>query len=183
MSRSTSFKVEGIDALNKMFKALPNELKDSEVRRYLRFEAAPLASAIKRNMGSETGNLKKSVKVRSGKNKPDAVDVWVGVQNRNRLASHWHLYAFGTGERNIDSYKTSPSVRGRLKTDTSGNRGLTLKMSNGYAFVYRTGKMPANNVVDKVAANKETMVAQRTVKQIARFNEKTMKRLLAKYSI
>lgn len=183
MAAPFSFKAQGLDKLAKFWKQLPNEIKDKEVQTALKWQGNLVGRAIKQEIGTHTGNLKKSVGVRAGKRKVDVIDVWIGVQNRKRKASHWHLYAFGTEERMINSYKTSPSVRARLKTNEAGQMGIILKMSNGYAFVTSTGKMPAHEPVTKVANNMGQVTANRTAKQINTYIGKRIERMTAKYGL
>jgi HK97 gp10 family phage protein len=180
---STSFRLDGIDQLNQVFKQLPNQIKDREVRSFLRYEAGIFVRAIKGQIPQHTGNLRKSVGIKAGKTKPDAIDIFVGIQNTRGSANHWHLYAFGTDTRQIDSYKTSPKTRQKL-VESDGTRGIRLQLKGGnFAFVHQTGVMPANPVVERVFDNKGQYVAARTVKQYDRYLKRKLEQLTKKYGL
>jgi hypothetical protein len=134
----------GIAELNKVLKELPNAMKDKEARAEMRRQYRPVQKAMQVKAGHKTGNLAKSIRIKNGKYKKDVVDIWIGAQNKNRKASHWHIVHEGTDHRKIDSYKTRASTKAKMKTNALGERGIYVKINNStIVFVSSTGKSPA----------------------------------------
>jgi hypothetical protein len=166
--------VKGFDELAKVLKQLPNELKDKEARNEMRRQMRPLQRKMKQLAGRDTGNLSGAIRFKNGKAKPDVVDVFLGVQNKSRKASHWHIVHEGTGVRKIDSYKTSPTTRAKLVTTPSGERGLAVKI-NGQAlrFITNTGKMPAK----KYATGAEALLPAATEKMMRKTERQVFRKI------
>jgi hypothetical protein len=141
---SNSVHIHGINELNKLFKELPNVMKDKEARAEMRRQYRPVQREMQRRAGKKTGNLSRSIKFKNGSFKPHIVDVWLGVQNKNRRASHWHIVHEGTDSRPIDGSRAKSKTKAKLKTNAKGEKGIHVKINNSQVvFVTNTGSMPA----------------------------------------
>jgi hypothetical protein len=182
-TNSTAFKVDGFDDLAKVWKQLPNQIKDKEVQRFLIQSGKPIQRAAKSLVGEKTGNLKKAIRFKRGKRKANAIDVWLGVQNRRRKAGHWHLVTFGTKERKIDSYKTKASTREKLVANEAGEMGLKVNLQGRTYFITHTGKMTANPFMTKAQNQVGLSTSKRQQKLMARYVTRSIKRLNTKYGL
>lgn len=174
-------KIIGMDAITKVFRQLPNAVVDKEVQNILMRNAKPAMQDMKDNVGDHTGKLKKSMKLKRGKFKKDAIDVWGGVQNtRFSKAPHWHIVAEGTGERKIDSYKTSPKTK--LK-DSKNGRGIRVAFGGvDVRFITSTGKMPQNRYATKALATSGGVLSANT-RDVDKYLARKAKALITKYKL
>lgn len=167
--------------MQKVFKMLPNDIKDKEARNELKRQYRPVQREAKRLAGKKTGNLSKSIRFKNGKEKRDVVDVWLGSQNKNRKASHWYIVHEGTGQRKIDSYRTKPTVRARLQPTANG-KGIPVSINGATVMITQTGKMPAKKYMDD-AAGVLRNVQPRAAKKFERQALKKAERLIKKYNL
>jgi hypothetical protein len=174
--------IYGLKELQKVFKQLPNDIKDKEVRKELRRQYRPVQRAAQNLAGKKTGNLSRSIRFKDGKEKRDAVDIWLGAQNKSRKASHWYIVHEGTALRKVDSYKTKPSVRARLVTTETGERALPVSINGRTVMITNTGTMPAKKYIDNASA-----VLQGVQPRVAAAMEKRAlakaERLIQKYNL
>lgn len=182
-TQATSFKIEGFKDLSKVWYKLPNTIKDKEVQRFLTFSGKPIQRAAKAMVGKKTGNLQKAIKFKRGKRKANAIDVWLGVQNKRRKAGHWHLVTFGTQQRKFDSYKTKGSTKEKLVENEAGEKGLIVNIKGGQYFITHTGKMPANPFMEKAQKQTGRASLNQQTKKTSAYIARTIKRLNKKYNL
>jgi len=91
-------RLEGVDELNRVFKALPRKIGERAVLNSVRAGARVVAKQVKTEAPvGETGNLKKSVVVRTVKKRFRTSDRLVFVGFKKPAGSHAHLVEFGHG--------------------------------------------------------------------------------------
>lgn len=186
MAQSVNIQITGFAAIQQTFAKLPGQVIDKEVQTILAHRARKTVQAMQAEITSHTGALERAIKVKRGKRKPDVVDVWAGVQNtRFSRAPHWHLVAYGTKQRFVDSYKTKGPTRRKLKTRKSdGTRGLTVAFGpNQFGFVTHTGTMPANPYATKALAKTGGYVGAEMQSDLNKYLLSRAKSLVKKYGI
>jgi hypothetical protein len=136
--------ITGLQGFEKTLQKFSGFQIDKKLQGTMMRKAAPTARAMRNIVGEHTGTLKARIKNKRGKQKKDVIDVWTGVQeSRFKKAPHWHLVAFGTRLRKIDSYRTKASTKKRMRKTKSGN-GINVSFPGGdVRLVTNTGKMPA----------------------------------------
>jgi len=186
MAQNVNIQISGFAAIQKTFAKLPGQVIDKEVQTILAHRARKTVQAMKAEITSHTGALERAIKVKRGKRKPDVIDVWAGVQNtRFSRAPHWHLVAYGTKQRFVDSYKTSAKTMRKLKTrKTDGARGVTVAFGlNEFGFVTHTGTMPANPYATKALAKTGGYVGGEMQADLNKYLVKKAAALQKKYAI
>ena len=178
--------ISGMGAVQAVFKHLPGQVVDKEVQTILMYSARKTVQVMKAQIKEHTGAMHRAIKVKRGKRKPDVIDVWAGVQNtRFSRAPHWHLVAYGTKQRMVDSYKTKGPTRAKLITrKKDGTRGLVVAFGpNESAFVTHTGRMPANPYATKALAQTGGSVGGQMQNEVNKYLLKRATMLTKKYNI
>ena len=92
---SLTFKVEGLDALDRAVRKLPKNVQKRVLKGALRAGGRVIAKDAKQRVPKKSGELKKSISVQAGKNQQDGATVFVATRPK---AFYSHMIEFGTSK-------------------------------------------------------------------------------------
>lgn len=98
---SLTFKIEGMDALDKAVRKLPKNVQKRVLKGALRAGGRVIAKDAKQRVPVNTGTLKKSIKVVAGKSKQNGALVFVTTSKGGGAkydAFYSHMIEFGTSK-------------------------------------------------------------------------------------
>lgn len=143
-------KLQGWNVFVNKLKQVPDRIKKQEINKVQRSILRPVknraqAIAQEGKGGKNPGSLGRAIGFYTLKGR-DIAGVTLGVQRRLKYkhrAFHWHLFAKGTAQRFIDSYKTRDSTRARFVQGADGRQGIQVTIGGRALVITKTGQMPA----------------------------------------
>lgn len=145
---SKYFELEGFEKFKRQLKTVPDRMKRTEMLKILRRQLSDTRREARKEFtgkGTGKGEGARAIGFKTGGTRENPA-VYLGVQNKNRKASHWALRAFGTKERKTAGPRTDQK---KVITTKDGRQGIRVRMKDGrIRFVESTGIMPAHPYMD-----------------------------------